>query len=85
MHQNEVFLFFKIIFDISTSKRSENIKKIILSKKQFQNFWERRLHCIPKHSLHQLTSFCGNLIKKKIIDCSSKSGLLTSLITIKNR
>jgi len=38
MHQNEVFLFFKIIFDISTSKRSENIKKIILSKKQFQNF-----------------------------------------------
>jgi hypothetical protein len=53
MHQNEVFLFFKIIFDISTSKRSENIKKIILSKKQFQNFWERRLHCIPKHSLHQ--------------------------------
>jgi hypothetical protein len=34
MHQNNVFfLFYKIIFDISILKRSENIEKITLSKK----------------------------------------------------
>ena len=34
MHQNNIFFhFYKIIFDISTLKRSENIKKITLSKK----------------------------------------------------
>jgi len=45
------FHFLKIIFDISTSKRSENKKKkyIILSKKKNQNFWERGLHRVPKH------------------------------------
>jgi hypothetical protein len=36
MHQNNVFYFLKIIFDISASKRSKNTKKIlILSKKVF--------------------------------------------------
>ena len=29
MHQNDVFYFKKIIFEISTSKRSENIKKLL--------------------------------------------------------
>jgi hypothetical protein len=35
MHQNDVFFFFlkKIIFEISTSKRSENIKKNFSKKK----------------------------------------------------
>jgi len=29
MHQNDIFFYFlKIIFEINTSKRSENIKKI---------------------------------------------------------
>jgi len=33
MHQNKFFLFFKIIFDINTSKQYKNIKKhFILSK-----------------------------------------------------
>jgi hypothetical protein len=33
MHQNEFFFYFlKIIFDISTSKRSKNIKKIKIFK-----------------------------------------------------
>jgi hypothetical protein len=32
-HQNDVFLKKKIIFKISTSKRSENIKNLILNKK----------------------------------------------------
>jgi hypothetical protein len=41
MHQNKIFL----IFYISTSKRSENKKNIILSKKKFQNF-------LAKHSLN---------------------------------
>jgi len=44
------FHFLKIIFNISTSKRSENIKKkFILKKKKNQNFWERGLHRVPKH------------------------------------
>jgi len=43
MHQNEVFLFFKITIDTSTSKQFENIKK----KKN----WERGLHRVPKHNL----------------------------------
>jgi len=38
MHQNKFFYFLKIIFDISTSKRSEKIKKIILSEKKIK-FW----------------------------------------------
>jgi hypothetical protein len=42
MHQNEVFLFFKITIDTSTSKRFENIKK---------KNWKRGLHRIPKHNL----------------------------------
>jgi hypothetical protein len=43
--------FLKIIFDISTLKRSENIyKKIILSKNKIQNFLERGLYRVPKHS-----------------------------------
>jgi len=33
IHQNNIFFyFFKFIFDISTSKRSENIKKLISKK-----------------------------------------------------
>jgi cellobiose-specific phosphotransferase system component IIB len=40
IHQNNV-LFFKIIFDISTSKLSKNIKKILTSsKKKILNFYE---------------------------------------------
>jgi len=42
MHQNKVFSFLKIIFDISTSKRSENIKKIHFKQKQFLKFEETR-------------------------------------------
>jgi hypothetical protein len=33
MYQNNIFYFLKIIFDISISKKSKNIKKLILSKK----------------------------------------------------
>jgi len=42
--------FFKIIFDISSSKRSENIKKFILNKK-IQNLRERDLYRASKHTL----------------------------------
>jgi hypothetical protein len=40
MYQDDIFLFFKIIFDISVSKRSKNTKNIlILSKKiKIKNF-----------------------------------------------
>jgi hypothetical protein len=41
MHQNNVFSFLKINFDISTSKRSENTKKKNFSK-QNSNFKGRR-------------------------------------------
>jgi hypothetical protein len=37
MHQNDFFYFLKIIFDISISKRFDNIKNnFILSKKKFK-------------------------------------------------
>jgi hypothetical protein len=39
MYQDDVFLLFKIIFDISASKWSKNTKKIlILNKKIFKFF-----------------------------------------------
>jgi hypothetical protein len=34
MHQNKNIYFLKIIFDINTSKRSENIKKIHFKQKK---------------------------------------------------
>jgi hypothetical protein len=33
IYQNNIFLFLKIIFEISTLKRSKNIKKLIFNKK----------------------------------------------------
>jgi hypothetical protein len=54
MNQNNVFFYFlKIIFDISTSKRSENIKKKIKQKK-IQNLVERRLNRVPKRDLREM-------------------------------
>jgi hypothetical protein len=51
MHQNNIFFYFlKIIFDISISKRYENIKKIIVYKK-ILILRERR---VPKHALKSL-------------------------------
>jgi hypothetical protein len=47
MHQN----LKKNIFYISTSKRSENIKKFILNKK-IQNLKERDLYRASKHTLN---------------------------------
>jgi hypothetical protein len=50
MHQNNIFFYFlKIIFDINTSKRYENIKKIILSKKKknIQLFLEIQIAISP--------------------------------------
>jgi hypothetical protein len=49
------FYFLKIIFDISTSKRSKTYKPyLILVKKKIQNFWERRHSRVPKHNLSVL-------------------------------
>jgi hypothetical protein len=53
MHQNNVFSFLKINFDISTSKRSENTKKKILANK-IQILREHDLHRISKHALRVL-------------------------------
>ena len=45
------FYFLKIIFEISTSKRSKTYKKkLIFYKKKIKNFWERGLHRIPKRT-----------------------------------
>jgi len=38
MHANDFFLFFKIIFDISTSKRSKTYKQYSILIKKIQNF-----------------------------------------------
>jgi len=39
IHKNNIYFFKKIIFDINISKRSENIKKLILNKKIFKFWW----------------------------------------------
>jgi hypothetical protein len=54
MNQNNFFFYFlKIIFDNSTSKRSENIKKKIKQKK-IQNLVECRLNRVPKRDLREM-------------------------------
>jgi hypothetical protein len=39
IHKNNIYFLKKIIFDINISKRSENIKKLILNKKIFKFWW----------------------------------------------
>jgi len=55
MHKNNIYIFyfFKIIFYISILKRSENIKKFILSKKQNSIF-----HEIPFGTQFQIVPWC---------------------------
>ena len=56
------FHFLKIIFKISTSKRSKKYKPYqILAKKKIQIFWERELNHIPKRSLIKLAYKLFNL------------------------
>jgi len=43
MHQNNVFYFLKIIFNINALKRSKNKKKLILSKNKNSIFRGTRL------------------------------------------
>jgi len=50
MHQHKIFYFLKIIFDISTSKRSENIKKNHFKQKKIKIFG-------TKHSYSGLTCY----------------------------
>jgi hypothetical protein len=45
------FYFLKIIFDISTSKLSENIKK---NHENFKKFWKHGLHRVSKYTLNQI-------------------------------
>ena len=45
-------LFIKNIFNINTSKRYKNIKKIHFKQKKIQILKERNLHCIFKHFLN---------------------------------
>jgi len=48
MHANDVFYFLKIIFDISTSKRSKKYKPhSILIKKKIQIYTKRRYKRSP--------------------------------------
>jgi len=49
MHQNNFFYFFKIIFDINTSKRSKNIKTNSFYAKKNLNFKGTRC---TKHALN---------------------------------
>jgi hypothetical protein len=43
IHANDVFLFLKIIFDISTSKRSKMYKPLNFNKKKNSNFLGTRV------------------------------------------
>jgi hypothetical protein len=52
MHANDFFYFLKIIFDISTSKRSKKYKPhLILAKKKIQIYTKRRYKHSTKRSL----------------------------------
>jgi len=52
IHANDFFYFLKIIFNISTSKRSKKYKPhSILAKKKIQNLAKRRLKRTDKQSL----------------------------------
>jgi hypothetical protein len=68
MHQDFVFFFhcFKIIFDISTSKRSKNIKKLCLSKKIkfLQTLLETQFQTASKYlfSLHMIKGVFESVI-----------------------
>jgi hypothetical protein len=53
IHHIIFFYFLKIIFDISISKRFENIKKYFLAKTFFQNLREHGLHRVPKQTLNR--------------------------------
>jgi hypothetical protein len=44
------FIFKKIIFEISTSKRSKTYKKIKFLQKKIKIFWERSLHRVLKRT-----------------------------------
>jgi hypothetical protein len=60
MHQNDVFfLFLKIIFEISVSKRSKTYKKLIFSKKNLI-FWKCGLTRVSKCSLRFKNAFEKN-------------------------
>jgi hypothetical protein len=60
IHANDFFYFLKIIFDISTSKRSKTYKSYsILIKKKFQNFLERSRSHVPKRSHNKCNLFDG--------------------------
>jgi hypothetical protein len=41
-YANNIFLFFKIIFDISTLKLFENIKNILIQSKKKIKFFQKR-------------------------------------------
>jgi len=51
MHQDNVFFFKKIIFDISASKRSKNTKKILIFFLKIQIVWKRVLDHVSKRAL----------------------------------
>ena len=52
IHANDFFYFLKIIFNISTSKRSKKYKPhSILTKKKFQNLAKHRLKRTAKQPL----------------------------------
>jgi hypothetical protein len=73
MHQNNIYIL-KFIFDISTSKRSENTKKLILNKQYF--------NCNAEHHLNQ-KHLCNSFFSPLII--ISKSGYNKAKVDIINK
>ena len=52
IHANDFFYFLKIIFDISTSKRSKKYKPhSILIKKKYLNLMKSRLNRVAKQAI----------------------------------
>jgi hypothetical protein len=62
MHANDFFYFLKIIFDISTSKRSKKYKPhLILAKKKNSNLHETQYQTFSKSSFNLAVAFQSTL------------------------
>jgi hypothetical protein len=62
-----IFLFLKIIFDINTLKRYENIKKIFLNRKKIKIFKKHNFNWVFKYLLNSTIK----KTKKKKVDVTS--------------
>jgi len=78
------FHFLKLFLTSAHQNDLKYIKKNYFKQKTISKFLGTQFAPHSQTLSSSIDVVCGNLIKK-IIDCFSRSGLLTSLITIKDR